>query len=107
MTLVKYILSLIFRLIVYIRNFLYNSQIIKPKNLNCKVISVGNVSVGGTGKTSFTEYIASYFMRRGKFPAVISKGYGRKDKDIKVAETGFRNEQGELTSENFGDEPLM
>lgn len=103
----RFILSLLFRLIVFVRNQLYDNGLLKQKTLDCPVISVGNISSGGSGKTPIVEYLAEYFMTKGKFPAIVCKGYGRTDKDIKVAENTFRNQKMELTTENFGDEPLM
>lgn len=105
----KYLLPLnpFYRFIIFVRNRLYNYGFIKLKELNAKVISVGNLSVGGTGKTPLTEYLASYLMTRDKYVAVISKGYKRSADDICVAEFGFKNENAVLNPENFGDEGLM
>ncbi len=100
-------LSLIFRLGVFFRNFLYNSGIFKAKVLEPKIISVGNISAGGTGKTPFVELITEYLLKKKKFAVVVSKGYKREFDDIKVVETGFTNEKHELNTENLGDEALM
>ena len=100
-------LSLLFRFGVFFRNFLYNSGIFKAKVLEPKIISVGNISAGGTGKTPFVELITEYLIRKNKFVVVVSKGYKREFDDIKVVETGFRNEKHELNTENLGDEALM
>lgn len=100
-------LNLVYRLIIFIRNQLYNHGFIKLKELNSKVISVGNISAGGTGKTPLTEHITEYLMNRDKYVAVICKGYKRRADDICVAEFGFKNENAELNSDNFGDEGLM
>lgn len=100
-------ISLLFRLGVFFRNFLYNSGIIKAKVLDPKIISVGNISAGGTGKTPFVELIMEYLLKKKKFAVIVSKGYKREFDDIKVVETGFRNEKHELNTENLGDEALM
>lgn len=100
-------LSLLFRMGVFFRNFLYNSGIFKAKVLEPKIISVGNLSAGGTGKTPFVELITEYLIRKNKFVVVVSKGYKREFDDIKVVETGFKNEKHELNTENLGDEALM
>ncbi|MGH2575941.1 MAG: tetraacyldisaccharide 4'-kinase, partial [Ignavibacteria bacterium] len=96
-----------FRIIVYIRNRLYDYGLLKTTSLNTSVISVGNVSTGGTGKTPMVEYLATHFLNRGKLIAIISKGYKRIHDDIRVAELGFKNERRELSIENFGDESLV
>ncbi len=100
-------LSLLFRFGVFVRNFLYNTGLLKAKVLEPKIISVGNISAGGTGKTPFVELITEYLIRKNKFVVVVSKGYKREFDDIKVVETGFRNEKHELNTENLGDEALM
>ncbi|HMQ78627.1 MAG TPA: tetraacyldisaccharide 4'-kinase [Ignavibacteria bacterium] len=100
-------ISLLFRLGVFFRNFFYNSGIIKAKVLEPKIISVGNISAGGTGKTPFVELITEYLLKKKKFAVIVSKGYKREFDDIKVVETGFRNEKHELNTENLGDEALM
>lgn len=100
-------LSLLFRIIVWFRNNLYNYEFIKTKSFNSKIISIGNVSSGGTGKTPMVEYISKYFLDKGKSAAVILKGYKRVYDDMQVAEFGYENTEGKLTSENFGDEALM
>jgi tetraacyldisaccharide 4'-kinase len=100
-------LSLLFGFAVWIRNKLYKYEVINTKRLSCKVISIGNVSSGGTGKTPMVEYISNYFVNRGKSTAVVLKGYKRVYDDMKVAEFGYKNEEGKLNTENFGDEALM
>lgn len=86
---------------------MYNSGIFKAKILDPKIISVGNISAGGTGKTPFVELITEYLLKKNKFVVVVSKGYKREFDDIKVVETGFKNEKHELNTENLGDEALM
>lgn len=49
----------------------------RSNRLNCKVISVGNITLGGTGKTSLVEYIAKYLIQRGRKVAVLTRGYKR------------------------------
>lgn len=100
-------LSILFRIIVYFRNKLYNFRIIKSKYLGCKVISAGNVSSGGTGKTPMTEYLTKYICSRGKTVCVILKGYKRSHDDMQVVQFGYKNDEGKLTSEMLGDEAVM
>ena len=99
--------SFIFRFVVWVRNKLYKYELIKTKSLSCKVISIGNVSSGGTGKTPMVEHVTRYFIDKGKSVAVILKGYKRVYDDMQVAEFGYKNTEGRLNAENFGDEALM
>jgi tetraacyldisaccharide 4'-kinase len=99
--------SYVFRFIVFVRNSLYKNGILKVQALDSKVISVGNIAAGGTGKTPFVEIIARYFLEKGKFVVIILKGYMREHDDIKVVELGFRNEKHELTTETIGDEAFL
>ena len=94
-------------MVVFIRNKLYDFGFIKISRLKAKVISVGNISVGGTGKTPFAELITRYIISKNKFTAIVIKGYMREADDMKVAEFGYENEQGKLTSENFSDEGML
>jgi tetraacyldisaccharide 4'-kinase len=100
-------ISYVFRFFVFIRNLLYKTGILKAKILEPKIISVGNISAGGTGKTPFVEILARKLLEKGKKVVIIMKGYKREFDDIKVVEIGFKNEKHELNTENLGDEALM
>ncbi len=63
------------------RRYLYKSGILKQKKLPIPVISVGNLSVGGTGKTPITISIAKYLKSKNLKVAVLTRGYKRKSKD--------------------------
>lgn len=99
--------SYVFRFVVFLRNLLYKTGILSAKVLEPKIISVGNLSAGGTGKTPFVEILARILLERGKHVAIIMKGYKREFDDIKVVEIGFKNEKLQLNTENLGDEALM
>ena len=58
------------------REFLYQKGLKKSHSLNVPVISVGNLTMGGTGKTPVVAYIASRLLVNGFTPAIISRGYG-------------------------------
>jgi tetraacyldisaccharide 4'-kinase len=76
------------------------------RRLAVPVVCVGNLSVGGTGKTPFVQMLASEMVRQGRRPAILSRGYGaaeRHDRPLVVSDG-----QGSTTSvEQAGDEPLM
>ena len=99
--------SLLYRIVIFVRNKLYDFRFIKVSSPNAAVISVGNVSTGGTGKTPMTEYLAEYFLSRGKSVVIVMKGYKRSFDDIQVAEIGYRDEKNILTVEKLGDEGLQ
>ena len=63
---------------IKIKNLLYDFKVIKPVKISSKVISVGNVSLGGTGKTPITISIANFLQKKGLKVGIVSRGYGRK-----------------------------
>ena len=69
--------SYLYLLITYIRNKLYNKGILKSTSFNTSVITVGNITTGGTGKTPLVIYIAKYFLTKNMKVAIVSRGYGR------------------------------
>ena len=76
------------------------------RRLRQPVISIGNLSVGGTGKTPLVALVAEYLLARGERPAILSRGYGRRvvDEGVVVVSDGTRV----LADVNrAGDEPLM
>ena len=89
--------SVIYSLIVAFRNLLFNSGILKQTQFNVPVISVGNITVGGTGKTPHVEYIIKLLQEEFDL-AVLSRGYMRKTRDFRIAE------KKSLIAE-IGDEP--
>ena len=75
----------------------------KPKKLPVKVISVGNISLGGTGKTPAIIFFAIHLIKSGKKVGIVSRGYGGKNKDIKVLINADNNSK----IEDYGDEPIL
>lgn len=61
-----------------IKNFFYDKKLIKPKKVKAYVISVGNMTTGGVGKTPVVCEIAKYLISKGKKTAIVSRGYGGK-----------------------------
>jgi len=93
-----------FAVVIFFRNLLYDYGIFKIKKLNKPVISVGNISMGGTGKTPIIEMLINYFLKKKKRIAVISRGYKRKSKGPVIVSDGTDL----LTSsDNSGDEPFQ
>lgn len=72
-----YLPSLLFETAVRMRNRLYDSARLEQHRLPGPVISVGNLTVGGTGKTPLVVHIAGILLRQGRIPAILTRGYGR------------------------------
>jgi tetraacyldisaccharide 4'-kinase len=92
-------LSPIFGGIVRFRNLLYDRGICKTSAFEIPTICVGNISVGGTGKTPHTEYLTKLLQKQHKL-AVLSRGYKRKTKGFVLASKDSR-------VEDIGDEALQ
>ncbi len=73
-----------------LKNKLYDTKILKPKKVNAFVISVGNITTGGVGKTPVVAEIAKYLTSKGEKVAIISRGYGGKlsNKNINIISDG-------------------
>lgn len=84
---------------VWIHNKLYDWKILKSKKFPIPVICVGNITVGGTGKTPHIEYLIQILSGKYKV-AVLSRGYKRKSKGLKQVETSS-------LASDVGDEPLQ
>ncbi|MDE7437483.1 MAG: tetraacyldisaccharide 4'-kinase [Muribaculaceae bacterium] len=92
-------LSWIYGGVVAIRNWMFNVGILKEEKFDIPVVSIGNITVGGTGKTPHTEYVIDMLASEYK-TAVLSRGYKRKTKGFLLA--NFHS-----TPESIGDEPLQ
>ncbi|MDZ7315353.1 MAG: tetraacyldisaccharide 4'-kinase [candidate division KSB1 bacterium] len=97
-------LSLLYQLVVAFRNFFYDKGMFAIYRPPCKVISVGNITVGGTGKTPTVQFLANELLRRGKKVVILSRGYARKSRGTVIVSDGNHI----LTdAETAGDEPLL
>ena len=81
-------LSWIYGCIIWIRNQLYDLGWIKDVVFNKPIISIGNITSGGTGKTPMVIYMAQLLQSKGKKPGIISRGYGRKAKGLQIVHDG-------------------
>lgn len=91
--------SLIYAASAALRNLLYNKGVFKQHRFPVPVILVGNLNVGGTGKTPHVEYLLRLLSNRYRM-ATLSRGYGRKSKGFVIAGKG-------TTAEVIGDEPMQ
>ncbi|MEA1935460.1 MAG: tetraacyldisaccharide 4'-kinase [Thermodesulfobacteriota bacterium] len=100
-----YLFSIFYSGIIRLRNQAYDLGFFKTKKLGCKVISIGNITVGGTGKTPTVIMLANLLKELGYKPTVLSRGYGGKNKDsINVVSDGSNI----LMDTNVaGDEPIL
>ena len=92
-------ISLLYHIVLTIRHKLYDWHILRTTRFEKPVICVGNLNLGGTGKTPHTEYIVK-LLKDSYRVATLSRGYGRKTKGFKLAESTS-------TYEDLGDEPLQ
>jgi tetraacyldisaccharide 4'-kinase len=99
MKILLYPLSVLYGIVVYIRNMLYDTKVFKSTEFEVPVISIGNITVGGTGKTPHTEYLVE-LLKKHVNVATLSRGYKRKTK-------GFFQVQETSDVQNVGDEPLQ
>ena len=92
-------LSWFYGLGVRFRNTLFETGVLKSKSFSVPVISVGNITVGGTGKTPHVEYLIRLLQDKARV-AVLSRGYKRKSRGFQIA-----NESS--TARSIGDEPYQ
>src|ERR1700722_13255134 len=118
---ILFALSKLFHVGINIRRWLYNVRILRDKTLGVQVIAVGNLTVGGTGKTPVVEKFARELSDAGRTVAILSRGYRSKPKpalEWLLDKVLFREDQTPprvvsdgtsllLDSEMAGDEPYM
>jgi len=91
--------SLIYGTIIYIRNWLFNKNFLRSASFNLPLICIGNLSVGGTGKSPMVEFLLEKL--KDMFPvAVLSRGYKRKTR-------GYALATARSTALEIGDEPMQ
>ncbi len=100
-----FFLSILYGNIVRLRNYCYETRMIKSRQLGSPVVSIGNITVGGTGKTPMVIMLAETLKKEGFRPAILSRGYGGKKRDrITVVSDGKNVLMG---IQEAGDEPLL
>jgi tetraacyldisaccharide 4'-kinase len=92
-------LSIIYAFIIWLRNKLYDKNILRSASFNFPLICVGNLAVGGTGKTPMAEYLVRLLKARYNV-ATLSRGYKRKTKGFAIADEN-------TTAIDIGDEPMQ
>ncbi len=95
------LLSLVYGVVIVFRDYLYNHKLLPTFTVPIPVVSVGNVTVGGTGKTPFVMWLAQQFKAIGLHPVVISRGYGGRlgNLPVRVPSDGKHDD--------YGDEPCL
>lgn len=83
-----------------LRNWLFYVRVLPSREYTTPIFCIGNLAIGGTGKTPHTEWLVRHFLEQSKHIAVLSRGYGRKTK-------GFRWVTQESNALEVGDEPLQ
>jgi tetraacyldisaccharide 4'-kinase len=118
---ILFCLSKIFEVAVKFRRFLYNVRILRDSTLGVQVIAIGNLTVGGTGKTPVVEKFARELQDQGRHVAILSRGYRSKPPPLRrrlINKLLFREDSTPprivsdgksllLDSETAGDEPYM
>ncbi len=94
-------LGFLFSDFVKFRKFLYRIGVLKKHSLPVPVIVIGNITVGGTGKTPLIIWLAHWLKDQGFKPGIISRGYGGQ------AETGAQWVDASSSAENVGDEAVL
>jgi tetraacyldisaccharide 4'-kinase len=94
----------LYRFIVGLRNFSYSFGILRTHRLDIPVISIGNITVGGTGKTPTVIFLAQWLQERGKKVCVLSRGYGRQGAGTVIVSEG-NSVQAHWSQ--AGDEPVL
>ncbi|HCU66877.1 MAG TPA: tetraacyldisaccharide 4'-kinase [Rheinheimera sp.] len=94
-------LSVLFALISAFRRLLFKTGVLKTSKLPVPVVVVGNISVGGTGKTPVTLWLCDYLRQQGWKPGIVSRGYGVTIKAPKLVDVQHDNPS------TVGDEPYL
>jgi tetraacyldisaccharide 4'-kinase len=94
------LLSFLYGLAIRIILFLYKTKVLKIYHFNCKIISIGNLTLGGTGKTPLVEIIARHLVKKGLKVVILSRGYKKGFSPQKADEAS-------MLSENLDGVPVL
>jgi tetraacyldisaccharide 4'-kinase len=94
-----FFISPLYYIVSFIRNLLYDTSLFKSTKFNLPVIGIGNLAIGGTGKSPMIEYLIHLLSQEFNI-ATLSRGYGRKTNTFKIATK-------DSTHFDIGDEPLQ
>ena len=98
------VLAAIYGKIMDVRNRLYDKGVLDLHHLGARVISVGNITAGGTGKTPLVAYVANLLAARGEKVCILTRGYGRDDATKRVLVSDGERLLADVTE--AGDEPF-
>jgi len=98
-------LAVLYGALVYLRRIFFKLHIFKSNKISCPIISIGNITLGGTGKTPTVIQVAQLLTRNDRRPVVVSRGYGRKDEAEIIIVSDGRSIL--VDSRIGGDEPVM
>lgn len=94
-----FFISPLYYMVSFIRNLLYDTSLLKTTKFNLPVIGIGNLAIGGTGKSPMIEYLINLLSNEFDI-ATLSRGYGRKTNTFKIATK-------DSSHFDIGDEPLQ
>jgi tetraacyldisaccharide 4'-kinase len=97
--------SLMYRLVVFVRNSLFDLRLLSIEQTGIPVISVGNIAAGGTGKTPVVDFIARYLTNKGCMVGIVSRGYGGNFKGAAALVSDGSSKF--LDADSAGDEPFL
>lgn len=99
------LLAWLYAALVCARASLYRVNILKTRRVGCRVVSIGNLTVGGTGKTPITIFFAEHYRRQGQSVGIVSRGYGRRDTSAVLPVSDGKRIL--TTCDAAGDEPYL
>lgn len=100
------VLAAIYAAAVRVRHTLYDGGVLPTRSLPVPVWSIGNLTVGGTGKTPVAAFLAAELHALGARPAILSRGYGRRNERM-VDVVPMDANAADLDAVRFGDEPIL
>jgi len=94
----------LYTFLVYLRNKFYDWNLVKSCSVSTTVISVGNLQIGGTGKTPMVEFLGKYLLEKKQQVVILSRGYRRSLHDLVLIDS---NNSANVSPDLVGDEPFQ